>query len=187
MVYSKIKSSWLQTRSRTYKCLEPLIILDEETRNNTDRSIDKETEESFGGGSYVFSSAQDPKPKNSVYATDTDFTMAMLNQNAPTLLVYGGKYTNMKELALENLLPFAFPYGLGTSKQKRPVQVSFKMRIQKYMRLAMVQFMCGDVILVMKHLYSRQLSYLSGIMTSGSTNGIESGVKISRGILTNIC
>ena len=105
--------------------------------------------------------------------------MTMLNQDAPTLLVYGGKYTNMKELALENLLPFAFPYGLGTPKQKRPVQVSFEMCIQKYMRLAMLQFMRGDVILVMNHLYSRQLSYKSGIMTSRSTTGIDSGENLA--------
>ena len=99
--------------------------------------------------------------------------MAMLNQTAPALLVYGGKYANMKELALENLLPFAFPYGLGTPKQKRPQKISFEACIRRYMHLAMCQFMHGDVILVMNHLYSRQLSYKSGIMTSRSTKGAE--------------
>jgi hypothetical protein len=154
-------------------CPEPIIIQDNDVVNNTDPSIDSKTEETFVGGSYFFSSAQDPKPNNSVYATDTDFTMAMLNQAAPTLLVYGGKYTNMKELALENLLPFAFPYGLGTPKQKRPQRVSFEACIQRYMRLAMLQFMRGDVILVMNHLYGRQLSYKSGIITSRSSKGAE--------------
>jgi hypothetical protein len=154
-------------------CPEPVIIQDNDSVNNTDPSIDSKTEETFVGGSYFFSSAQDPDPNNSVYATDTDFTMAMLNQTAPTLLVYGGKYTNMKELALENLLPFAFPYGLGTPKQKRPQRVSFEACIQRYMRLAMLQFMRGDVILVMNHLYGRQLSYKSGIMTSRSNKGAE--------------
>ena len=154
-------------------CPEPVIIRDNDVINNTDPSIDKEKEDTFVGGSYFFSTAQDPKPNNSVYATDTDFTMAMLNQAAPTLLVYGGKYANMKELALENLLPFAFPYGLGTPKQRRPRKVSFEACLQRYMRLAMLQFMRGDVILVMNHLYSRQLSYKSGIMTSRSTKGAE--------------
>jgi hypothetical protein len=41
------------------------------------------------------------------------------------------------------------------------------------MRLAMLQFMRGDVILVMNHLYGRQLSYKSGIMTSRSNKGAE--------------
>ena len=154
-------------------CPEPVIIQDNDVINNTDPSIDRKTEETFVGGSYIFSSAQDPKPNNSVYATDTDFTMAMLNQAAPTLLVYGGKYANMKELALENLLPFVFPYGLGTPKQKRPQHVSFEACIQRYMRLAMLQFMRGDVILVMNHLYARQLSYKSGIITSRSTKGAD--------------
>ena len=107
----------------------------------------------------TFSSAQDPKPNNSVYATETDFTMAMLNQTAPALLVYGGKYANMKELALENLLPFAFLYGLGTPKQKRPQKTSFEACIRRCMHLAMRQFMRGDVILVMNHLYSHRPSY----------------------------
>jgi len=35
-------------------CPQPLIIQDEETRNNTDVSMDKDIEESLGGGSYFF-------------------------------------------------------------------------------------------------------------------------------------
>ena len=89
------------------------------------------------------------------------------------LLVYGGKYANMRELDLENLLPFAFPYCLGTPKQKRPQRVSFEACIQRYMCLVMIQFMRGDVILVMNNLYSRRLSYKSDIMTSRSTRGAE--------------
>ena len=92
----------------------------------------------------------------------------MFNQANPTLLVYGGKYTNMAEIELENLLPFAFPYGVGTPKQKRPNRVSFQACIQRYMHLAMHQFMRGDVILVMNHIYGRQVSYQSGVMTSRS-------------------
>jgi len=99
----------------------------------------------------------------------------MLNDATPTLLVYGGKYANMKELDLENLLPFAFPYGIGTPKQNRPVRVSFEACIQRYMRLAMLQFMRGDVILVMNHIYGRQLSYKSGVMTSRSNVSGEEG------------
>ena len=36
---------------------------------------------------------------------------------------------------------------------------------------AMLQFMRGDVILVMNHLYAHQLSHKSGIITSRSTKG----------------
>ena len=96
-----------------------------------------------------------------------------MNLKTPKLLVYGGNYANVNELDLENLLPFAFPYGLGTPKQKRPVRVSFESCIQHYMRLAMPQFMRGDVILVLNHIYGRQLSYKSGVMTSRSNVGGE--------------
>ena len=40
--------------------------------------------------------------------------------------------------------------------------------MQRYMRLAMLQFMRGDVILVMNHMYGRQASYKSGVMISRS-------------------
>ena len=46
---------------------QPVIIMDEDTTNNLDESASKEVEESFGGGSYYFSSIQDPNPDNSVY------------------------------------------------------------------------------------------------------------------------
>ena len=75
----------------------------------------------------------------------------------------------MQEIELENLLPFAFPYGVGNPKQKRPNCVSFKACIQRYMRLKMLQFMRDDVILVMNHMYGHQISYQSGVMTSRSS------------------
>ena len=133
------------------QCPQPVIIVEEDTTNNTDESASSEVEESYGGGSYYFSSANDPNNDNSVYENPEKSTVAMLNQANPTLLVYGGKYANMKEIELENLLPFAFPYGVGTPKQKWPNQ-----------------FMRGDVILVMNHIYGRQVSYKSGVTTSRS-------------------
>ena len=163
------------------QCPQPTIIIDEDTTNNVDQSVSKDIEESFGGGSYYFSSAQDPNPDNSVYENGERFTVAMLNQANPTLLVYGGKYVNVREMELENLLPFAFPYGVGTPKQKRPNHVSFQACIQRYMRLSMLQFMRGDVILVMNHMYGRQVSYKSGVMTSRSNvRGETLGEKFSQ-------
>ncbi len=107
-------------------------------------------------------------PVNSVYKNGEKFTVAMINQANPTLLVYRGNYTNMAEIELKNLLPFEFSYGVGTPKQKRPNRVSFQACIQRYMSLAMHQFMRGDRILVMNHIYGFQVSYQSGVMTSRS-------------------
>ena len=39
--------------------------------------------------------------------------MALINQSAPTLLTIGGNYANMRELKVEDVLPFVFPFGLG--------------------------------------------------------------------------
>ena len=102
-------------------CPQPLIIEDEETQNNTKEPRDDAVENTYGGSSYVFSSGQDTQPRQSVYQTENKFTMAMLKQKTPTLLVYGGKYASEKELAIEMMLPFAFPYGNCTPKGRRPV------------------------------------------------------------------
>ena len=152
-------------------CPQPVLIEDKENHNNTDAPMNTGVEDTIVGGSYFLSTAQDPNSKTSVYGTDRKFTVALMNRSTPKLLVYGGNYANLSELPLENLLPFAFPYGLGTPKQKRPVRVSFEACIQRYMRLAMHQFMRGDVILVLNHIYGRQLSYKSGVMTSRANVG----------------
>ena len=44
-----------------------------------------------------------------------------MNRTAPTLLVYGGNYVNEREIREEEILPFAFPYGIGGPKMNRRV------------------------------------------------------------------
>ena len=66
--------------SERVQCPQPVIIMDEDTTNNVDESASKEVEKSFAGGSYHFSSPQDPNPDNSVYENGEKFTVAMLNQ-----------------------------------------------------------------------------------------------------------
>ena len=161
------------------ECPQPVIIQDEQTTNNTEASRNPNVEDRFEGASYFFSSAQDPRSNTSVYESERSFKIAMLNDSSPKLLVYGGKYA--KEIEVENLLPFAFPFGTGIPKQKRPIQVSFEACLRRYMRLAMRQFMRGDVILVLHHMYARQLSYKSGVMTCrGNIAGQSIGEKISQ-------
>jgi hypothetical protein len=66
-----------------------------------------------------------------------------MNCCAPTLLASGGTYANNVEMNVENILPFAFPFGIGGPKMKRRVQVSLELCIQVYMRLSLRQFMEG--------------------------------------------
>ena len=47
------------------------------------------------------------------------------------------------------------------------------------MNLAMPQFLRGDVILVLNHMYGRQLSYKSSVMTCWSkVDGVSVGKKL---------
>jgi hypothetical protein len=95
-------------------------------------------------------------------------------------LVYGGTYANNVEMIVENILPFAFPFGIGGPKMKQRMKVSLVLCIQLYMRLSLCQFMEGPTILVMNHLYNRQMSYQTGVMMCrSSVDGHSLGEKLS--------
>ena len=159
---------------------KPIFVEDQETTNNTDVEMNPTVERTFEGGTYFFSTAQDPSENTSVYGTSNRFALALLNRSAPTLLPIGGKYANMKELKVEDVLPFAFPFGIGGPKMNRRTKVSLGACIQRYMNLAMAQFLRGDVILVLNHMYGRQLSYKSGVMVCRSNvNGVSLGESLS--------
>jgi hypothetical protein len=99
---------------------------------------------------------------------------------APTLLALGGTYANNVEMQVENILPFAFPFGIGGPKMKRRVKVSLELCIHLYFQLSLSQFMEGPTVLVMNHIYNRHMSYMSGVMTCrSSVDGIPLGEKLS--------
>ena len=159
----------------------PVFVEDKETENNTDRESNGGVEKTFEGGTYYFSTAQDPSDKTSVYGDSKSFAMALINQSAPTLLTIGGDYANMKELKVEDVLPFAFPFGSGGPSVSRRTPISQEACFQRYFRLAMPQFMRGDVILVLGHMYGRILTYRSGVMICRSSiNGVTLGETLSR-------
>ena len=78
----------------------------------------------YEGGTFVFSSAQDPSEDTLVYGSTDKFAIAIMNRCAPTLLESGCTYANNVEMNVKNILPFAFPFGIGGPKIKRRVQVS---------------------------------------------------------------
>ncbi len=105
----------------------------------------------------------------------------MFQRSAPTLLAYGGTYANITDVPMENILPFAFPFGIRGPKMKQRVKVSLQLCIQLYLQLSLTQFIEGPTILVMNHIYNRQTSYISGVMTCRSTvNGVSLGEKLSK-------
>jgi hypothetical protein len=120
--------------------------------------------------------AQDPSEATSVYGSLEKFALAMFQHCAPTLLAYGGTYANITDVPIENILPFAFPFGIEGPIIKQRVQVSLQLCIQLYLWLSLTQFMEGPTILVINHIYNRQMTYVSGVMTCRSTvSGVSFG------------
>jgi hypothetical protein len=164
-----------------HECPQPLLIEDKETTNNTDYPFDETIETMYAGGTYYFSSAQDPSETTSVYGSSERFALAMFQHSAPTLLAYGGTYANVNDVPIENILPFAFPFSIGGPKMKRRMNVSLELCIQLYLWLSLKQFMEGPTILMLNHMYNRQTSYMSGVMTCRSTvNSVSLGEKLSK-------
>jgi hypothetical protein len=122
----------IQNTSVPVECPEPLFVEDQETANNTDKSINVNVETIIESGTYSFSSAQEPSENTSVYGLSDKFALAIFQCSAPTLLEYGGTYANLKEMNLKNILPFAFPFGIGGPKMKQKVKVSYALCIQLY-------------------------------------------------------
>ncbi len=150
-------------------CPQPLLVEDIPTKNNTDKPADKTVEANYEGGTYYFSTAQDPSQYTSVYGSTDIFALAMFQRSAPTLLAYGGTYAKNTDIKIVNILPFAFPFGIGGPKRGQRVKVSLELCIQVYMRLFLTQFMEGPTILVMNHIYNRQMSYKARVMTCRSS------------------
>ncbi len=82
--------SGLKNISVPEECPQPLLVEDRDANNNTAISIDKNVESSYEGGTYFFSSAQDPSEATSVYGSTEKIALALFQRSARTLLAYGG-------------------------------------------------------------------------------------------------
>jgi hypothetical protein len=58
------------------------------------------------------------------------------------------------DMKIENILPFAFPFGIGGPKMQQRVKLSLELCIQVYMNLSLGQFIEGPTILVINHIYT---------------------------------
>ena len=97
-----------------------LIVLEDiESPNNTDASVNEDKEKHVEVGTYYFSNAHDPTNRTSVYQTESQFALAMMSHSTPTLLAIGGQYAKSNEINVEDILPFAFPYGIGGPRMNR--------------------------------------------------------------------
>jgi hypothetical protein len=169
------------------KCPQPVFIEDQETTNNTDKSVDVNVETNMENGTYHFSSAQEPTANTSIYDCMDKFAIAMVQQSKPTLLVSGGTSANAKEMKIVDVVPFSFPFGVGGTDMNRQVKVSDELCIQHYMRLSLKQFMEGPTILLLYQMYNRIRSFNRGIITMRSnTGGISLGEQLSTMTMTDL-
>jgi hypothetical protein len=85
------------------QCPQPLLVEDLETKNNTSDPANMNVESNIEGGTYYFSSAQDPSEVTSVYGSPERFALAMFQLSAPILLAHGGTYDNVTDVLIENI------------------------------------------------------------------------------------
>ena len=96
--------------------------------------------------------------------------MAIMNCTSPLLLGYGGNYvSSARELKLEWVFPIQFSFGIGGPKLNWRTPISEIECLKHYMRLPLPQFMQGDFILVIIHMFNRMKSHQSGLITCRST------------------
>ena len=118
-------------------CPKPIIIEEEATKNNTDNSINQETEEKYEGARYYFPSAYEPNEDTGTHDTQQEFVQSIMNNTAPTLLFHGGDYGDSRIVPIENIFPLQFPFGIGGFSDKRPNQVSKIELMKHYMKLSL--------------------------------------------------
>jgi hypothetical protein len=69
---------------------------DQETNNNTDKSVNVNVETNIESGTDYFSSVQEPSENTSVYGLSDKFALAIFQHSAPTLSAYGGTYATLR-------------------------------------------------------------------------------------------
>jgi hypothetical protein len=92
------------------ECPQPLFVKDQETNNNTDKSININLETNIESGSYYFSLVQESSENTSFYGLSGKFALAMFQCTAPTLLAYGGTYAHLKEMNVKSIPLFCFSF-----------------------------------------------------------------------------
>ena len=162
------------------KCPEPTIVEEPESEHNTDTEKDAE-KEAFSGSTFYFRGSNNPDPDNSVYKSNSDFVLAMINNTMPTLLVHGGEHANLRELKLRNACPLQFPFGLGDPSERRETAISTEEIMMHLCNVSLPQMMRGDFLLVLKHMHTRHLSFRQAVVSANSKHfGDTFGNKVAR-------
>ena len=127
-------------------------LVEEGTNSNTEQEL---------CWKYWFPSVQDPNSISGSYQNCSEFAKALFIGEAPTLLYHPTKIITHAKLS--QLCPLAFPFGTGDVNIKRSPAVNEIECLQHYLKLSLPQFLEGQTILIIHHMYQRRKSFLSGI------------------------
>ena len=80
-----------------------IIIQEKTTKNNTDDSLDQDTEERYDGARHHFTSAYEPDEDTVTHNTQQEFAQSVINNTAHMSLFYGGNYGGSRTIPIENI------------------------------------------------------------------------------------
>ncbi len=110
----------------------------------------------------------DPITGNVSYQNQGDFARALFVGETPTLFYHPNKVVS--HAMLSQICPLAFPFGTGDVECRRRPEVSEIECLQHYLKLSLPQFLEGQTVLVIHHMYQRRKSFLSGIAKCNVSN-----------------
>jgi hypothetical protein len=104
-----------------------------------------------------------------IYTNQSDFARALFVGETPTLFYHPTKVASHTKLG--QLLPIAFPFATGDVDCRRAPYVNEVEWLQHYLRLSLPQFLEGQKVLVIHHIYQRRKSFLTGIAKCNISRG----------------
>jgi hypothetical protein len=162
------------------ECPQPLFVEDQETNNSTDKSVKVDVETNIEVGHIISPPRKNHQRTHLCTVCLMNLLLQCFSVQHPHCWHMVALTPTLRRQTSKIYYHFAFPFGIGGLKMTRKAKVSYELCIQLYMKLSLQQFMAGAIILVMNHIYSRQMSYKSGVMICRSTvDGTPLGEKLS--------
>ena len=168
---------FLHDNNEHYALLPPLenipmprveqIYMNEEEGGQPDVSLDSIIENQICW-KYWFPSVEDPNGHSGTYQNQSEFAQALFGGYTPTMFYHPTKVISYAKLS--ELCPIAFPFGTGDVDCKRSPAVSEVECLQHYLKLSLPQFLEGQTVLIIHHLFQRRKSFLSGIAKCNMSN-----------------
>ena len=70
------------------------MLQDPYNEDNTDESQNARVKNEYNSATFIFTSSHDPSENIGLYKNNTEFTMAIFNQESPMMLAHGGRYVS---------------------------------------------------------------------------------------------